>query len=89
MTVPNNATDFAPEQANEIRIIRLYDAPVALVWDAWTDLQQVAQWWGPRGFTITTHQKDLRVGGSWEYAMHGPEISGASTLAPAATHSTR
>lgn len=58
---------------NEIQIIREYDAPVALVWEAWTDPTQVAQWWGPRGFTITTHSKDLRPGGSWVYTMHGPD----------------
>ena len=63
----------APTRANEIRIVRIYDAPVALVWDAWTDPAQVAQWWGPRGFTITTHAKDLRPGGTWEYTMHGPD----------------
>ena len=59
--------------ANEIRITRIYDAPVALVWDAWTDDAHVSQWWGPRGFTITTHAKDLRPGGSWTYTMHGPD----------------
>src|SRR5690606_23667743 len=32
-----------------------------------------AKWWGPRGFTITTHSKDLRTGGSWDYTMHGPD----------------
>jgi uncharacterized protein YndB with AHSA1/START domain len=61
------------EKPNEIRITRVYDAPVALVWDAWTDLKHVAQWWGPRGFTITTTHKDLRPGGTWEYIMHGPD----------------
>lgn len=59
--------------ANEIRITRMYEAPVALVWDAWTDLAHVSQWWGPRGFTITTRHKDLRPGGTWEYTMHGPD----------------
>jgi len=58
---------------NEIKITRIYDAPVHLVWDAWTDPEQVAQWWGPRGFTITTHGKDLRAGGHWAYTMHGPD----------------
>lgn len=63
-----------PEVAeNEIAITRFYDAPVQLVWDAWTDPEQVAQWWGPRGFTLTTHSKDLRPGGSWVYTMHGPD----------------
>lgn len=59
--------------SNEIKITRVYDAPVQAVWDAWTDPQQVAKWWGPRGFTITTHSKDLRVGGHWHYTMHGPD----------------
>ena len=39
---------------NELRITRVYDAPVKAVWDAWTDPEQVGKWWGPRGFTITT-----------------------------------
>jgi len=58
---------------NEIRLIRTYDAPLQAVWDAWTDDAQVAQWWGPRGFSITTHSKEFRVGGLWNYTMHGPD----------------
>jgi uncharacterized protein YndB with AHSA1/START domain len=58
---------------NELRIMRIYDAPVKMVWDAWADPKQAAQWWGPRGFTITTHAKDLRPGGYWHYTMHGPD----------------
>lgn len=60
-------------KSNELKITRVYDAPVKAVWEAWTDPKQVAQWWGPRGFTITTHSKDLRVGGTWVYTMHGPD----------------
>jgi uncharacterized protein YndB with AHSA1/START domain len=60
-------------RSNQIRITRIYDAPIQAVWDAWTDPKQVAQWWGPRGFTLTTHSKDLRPGGSWVYTMHGPD----------------
>ena len=63
----------AKNKSNEIRITRIYDAPVQAVWDAWTDPEQVAQWWGPRGFTLTTHSKDLRPGGHWNYTMHGPD----------------
>jgi uncharacterized protein YndB with AHSA1/START domain len=58
---------------NEIYITRIYDAPVKLVWDAWTDPKQVAKWWGPRGFTITTHNMDIKTGGTWNYIMHGPD----------------
>jgi uncharacterized protein YndB with AHSA1/START domain len=63
----------AYEKPNEIRLTRVFHAPVKAVWDAWTDPQQVAQWWGPRGFTITHHSKDLRPGGTWKYTMHGPD----------------
>lgn len=59
--------------SNEIHLQRIYDAPLQAVWDAWTDPAQAAQWWGPRGYTITTHSKDLRVGGHWAYTMHGPD----------------
>ena len=60
-------------KSNELKLIRLYDAPVKAVWDAWAESEQVAKWWGPRGFTITTHGKDLRPGGHWNYTMHGPD----------------
>lgn len=58
---------------NEISILRIYDAPVEKVWEAWVDPKQVKQWWGPRGFTLTTASKDVRVGGTWIYTMHGPD----------------
>jgi uncharacterized protein YndB with AHSA1/START domain len=63
----------AKSRSNEIAITRIYDAPLRAVWDAWTDPKQVAMWWGPRGFSITTHARDLRSGGHWNYTMHGPD----------------
>ncbi|MGE0594075.1 MAG: SRPBCC family protein [Vicinamibacterales bacterium] len=63
----------AHASSNEIRLTRVYDAPLRAVWDAWTIPAQVAEWWGPRGFTLTTHSKDLRPGGHWRYTMHGPD----------------
>lgn len=63
----------AKNKPNELYITRIYDAPVKMVWDAWVDPKQVAQWWGPRGFTLTTVHKDVKVGGTWKYTMHGPD----------------
>lgn len=63
----------AKTKSKDITIVRIYDAPVKMVWDAWNDVKQAAQWWGPRGFTITSHSKDLRPGGIWHYTMHGPD----------------
>src|SRR5688572_5404006 len=63
----------ARSSSNEIRLTRVYDAPLQSVWEAWTVPEEIAQWWGPRGFTLTTHSRDLRVGGHWHYTMHGPD----------------
>jgi uncharacterized protein YndB with AHSA1/START domain len=63
----------AKNKSNKIEITRIYDAPVKIVWDAWVDPDQVAKWWGPRGFTLTTKSKDVRTGGTWLYTMHGPD----------------
>jgi uncharacterized protein YndB with AHSA1/START domain len=57
----------------EIVIARTFAAPRELVWQAWTDPKHVGRWWGPAGFTTTTHAMDFRPGGSWQYTMHGPD----------------
>lgn len=56
-----------------ICVWRLLDAPIALVWQAWTEPRQIAQWWGPDGFTNTIHQMDMHAGGRWNLVMHGPD----------------
>jgi uncharacterized protein YndB with AHSA1/START domain len=68
------ATSPAPSTADrEIVLSRVFDAPRELVWDALIDPQQVVQWWGPRGFTTTIHEMDVRAGGVWRHTMHGPD----------------
>lgn len=57
----------------EIVIERTFDAPRELVWEAWTNPEHVAQWWGPDGFTTTIKKMDFRVGGVWKLTMHGPD----------------
>src|SRR5262245_3424249 len=62
-----------PETDREIVISRTFDAPPDLVFQAWTDPKRIGRWWGPRGFTITTFEMDVRPGGVWRYLMHGPD----------------
>jgi len=50
---------------------RVLDAPRALVFSVGADPKQLAQWWGPNGFTTTTHAFDCRPGGVWRFVMHG------------------
>lgn len=52
---------------------RIFDAPRALVFSAFTDPQHLAAWWGPDGFTTTTSAFDFRPGGEWRHVMHGPD----------------
>lgn len=57
----------------ELSVSRAFDAPRSLVWEVFTDPKHVGTWWGPNGFTITTHEMDVRPGGIWSFVMHGPD----------------
>src|ERR1700733_7208942 len=57
----------------EIRISRLLNAPIELVWEVWTDPEHIKNWWGPNGFTNTIHVMDVQPGGSWDLTMHAPD----------------
>ena len=52
---------------------RVVNAPIEIVFQAWTDPHHLASWWGPAGFTNTFKEFDLRPGGKWSFTMHGPE----------------
>jgi len=57
----------------EIVSTRVFDAPRERVFQAWTDPEHLARWWGPKGFTNTFHEFDPRPGGVWGFVMHGPD----------------
>lgn len=63
----------AAESEREIVTIRIVEAPRGRVFQAWTDPDQLARWWGPRNFTNTFHEFDLRPGGTWRFVMHAPD----------------
>jgi uncharacterized protein YndB with AHSA1/START domain len=57
----------------EILISRVFDYPRELLWEAWTDPKHVVHWWGPRGFSTTIEEMDVRPGGVWKQVLHGPD----------------
>lgn len=59
--------------SRNIAVTRLFDAPVDLVWRAWTDPQLVMRWWGPDYFTAPVCQMDFREGGTTIVAMRSPD----------------
>src|SRR5919202_4976951 len=67
----------APAQSatadREIVISRIIDAPREVVFEAFTEIRHLSRWWGPEGFTTTTRAFEFRVGGEWDFVMHGPD----------------
>lgn len=57
----------------KIVVTRLFDAPRDLVFQMWTDPKHIVQWWGPKGFTSTIYEMDVKPGGVWRFVMHGPD----------------
>jgi uncharacterized protein YndB with AHSA1/START domain len=67
---------FKLDLAQDPKVIsgtRIFDAPRALVFEAWTKPEHLAQWWGPDGFSLTTRSFEFRPGGIWRFVMHGPD----------------
>jgi uncharacterized protein YndB with AHSA1/START domain len=64
-------TDVPTAQDQQVLITRVFNAPRELVFKAWTDPDQVAQWFGPEGFDTPrdTVEIDLRVGGRFTLGM--------------------
>jgi uncharacterized protein YndB with AHSA1/START domain len=56
-----------------ILVSREFNAPVALVWRAFTESEILDKWWGPAPWRAETKFQDFSVGGYWLYAMVGPE----------------
>jgi uncharacterized protein YndB with AHSA1/START domain len=56
----------------EIISHRVLTAPRNRVFAAFSDPNQLAQWWGPAGFKNTINEFDFRVGGKWRIVMHAP-----------------
>ena len=57
----------------EIVFTRAFDAPRALIWEAWTDPKHVANWYGCSVMTLAVCEIDLRVGGAYRFVMRGPD----------------
>lgn len=64
----------------ELRLTRTFDAPRAIVFNAWTDPHQIARWWGPAGWTNPVCEVDARPGGEIHIVMRGPEPWGDNPM---------
>jgi uncharacterized protein YndB with AHSA1/START domain len=62
-------TNFKSAAKREFTLTRTYDAPRALIFQAWTQPEHLKRWWGAQGCTIGQCEVDLRLGGKFHYCM--------------------
>lgn len=79
MTIKNKTTPASTPSApgpdflgREFIITREFNAPRRLVWKAWTEASRLAQWWGPRGFTVPVCDWDPKPGNKIHVLMRAP-----------------
>jgi len=56
----------------ELLVTRTFNAPIATVWQAWTDSRLLDKWWAPKPWRAETKSMDFKTGGVWLYTMIGP-----------------
>lgn len=59
--------------ARTLTLKRTFDAPVKLVWEAWTRAEHIVQWWGPKGMPLNVVEHNFKVGGKWKYCVAMPD----------------
>ena len=64
------------KQGVDLVITRIIDAPVELVWKAWSEPEQVKRWWGPQHYTSPTCTIDFQEGGKYIFCMRAPQDQG-------------
>jgi len=68
-----NAMTEVPAGEAAIVMSRVFDAPRDRVWEAMTEAEHVARWWGGPGFTNPVCEMDVRPGGRWRHVMRFPD----------------
>ncbi len=57
----------------EIVLTRVFDAPRSMVFEAFTKPELLKRWFGPRGWTLSVCEVDLKIGGRFRFVMRGPD----------------
>lgn len=67
MSQPNDLS------SRTLTIKKVLEAPIQLVWDAWSQPEHIVHWWGPPGMETTINKHEFKVGGEWNYSMTMPD----------------
>ena len=60
-------------ETRTLTIEKTFDAPLDLVWEAWTQPEHIAHWWSPKGMPLDVVEYEFKVGGIWKYQMMMPD----------------
>lgn len=65
----------SPLSPDAIMIERVFDAPVDVIWQLWTQSEHFKKWYGPTGFRVSVAEMDVQVGGKRRVCMESPDGS--------------
>ena len=68
----SETSSTTPVAESDFVVTRVFDAPRDLVFQAWSDPEALARWWGPKGMALQVEHLDFRPGGLFHYAMQTP-----------------
>ena len=68
-----NESKMEETKNRTLAIEKTLDAPIQLVWEAWTNAEHIAKWWAPRGMETKIIEQDFKVGGKWKFSMQMPD----------------
>jgi uncharacterized protein YndB with AHSA1/START domain len=74
------AAASTPKSKQDLVFTRVFNAPLARVWKAWTDPAEVMRWWGPDRFTCPLAKLDVREGGKSLVCMRAPAEFGGQDM---------
>jgi uncharacterized protein YndB with AHSA1/START domain len=60
----------------EVVLEKIYDFPIEMVWEAWTDSEKIKKWWGPNDVIVPECEIDLKIGGKFLIVMEAGEAMG-------------
>ncbi|RED75161.1 SRPBCC domain-containing protein [Cohnella phaseoli] len=60
----------------ELIVERNVALPAQMAWEGWTEPKHITKWWGPKGWTTTVYEMDVRPGGVWRYSLQANDNSG-------------
>ena len=66
-------SDTTISKEESVVIERVFDAPISLIWQLWTEPKHFKNWYGPQGFSIPVAKMDVRVGGKRLICMASPD----------------